>query len=114
MSSTSQAIAGRSSPTQTSGGPRLMIITDHTELGRALEHHITVVFPDAECRVHAPLVSGRLHSAFTALGFDAVVLDDRIERGRGEEWLDNLLRRESFPPILYLASGEDSEISNAS
>ncbi|MFL6619872.1 MAG: protein kinase domain-containing protein [Povalibacter sp.] len=111
MSSTSQAIAGRSSPTQTSGGPRLMIITDHTELGRALEHHITVVFPDAECRVHAPLVSGRLHSAFTALGFDAVVLDDRIERGRGEEWLDNLLRRESFPPILYLASGEDSEVS---
>ncbi len=84
MSSTTQAIAGRPSPTQSAAGPRVMIITDHTELGRALEHHVTVVFPDADCRIHAPLVSGRLHSAFTALGYDAVILDDRIERGRGQ------------------------------
>jgi DNA-binding response OmpR family regulator len=111
MSSTSQAIAGRSPPTQTSGGPRLMIITDHTELGRALEHQVSVVFPDAECRVHAPLVSGRLHSAFTALGFDAVILDDRVERGRGEEWLENLQRREAFPPILYLAPADDAGLA---
>jgi eukaryotic-like serine/threonine-protein kinase len=111
MSSTSQAIAGRSSPTQSSGGPRVMIITDHTELGRALEHHVTVVFPDADCRIHAPLVSGRLHSAFTALGFDVVVLDDRIERGRGQDWLENLMQREVFPPIVYLAPGDDAELT---
>ena len=62
-----------------------MIITDHTELGRALEHHVSIIWPDAECRVHAPLHSGRLHSGFTAVGYDAVLLDDRIERGRGED-----------------------------
>jgi hypothetical protein len=87
-----------------------LIITDHTELGRALEHHVTAVFPDAECRIHAPLVSGRLHAAFTALGFDSVILDDRIERGRGQEWLENLLCRETFPPIVYLAPGDDGEL----
>ena len=99
-------------PTTSLVGPRFMLITDHTELGRALEHHVTAVWPEAECRVHAPLVSGRMHSAFTALGYDAVVLDDRVERGRGEEWLDNLLRRAGFPPVLYLAPGDDEPLAH--
>jgi DNA-binding response OmpR family regulator len=87
--------------------PRIMIITDHTELGRALEHHVTVIWPDAECRVHAPLVSGRLHAAFAAIGYDAVLLDDRIERGRGREWLENFMYRPDFPPIVYFVRGDD-------
>lgn len=87
--------------------PRVLIITDHTELARSLEHHISIVWSDAECRIHAPLISGRLHSAFSAIGFDAVLLDDRSERGRGEEWLENFLYRTGFPPVIYLARGDD-------
>src|SRR5262245_37375599 len=97
-------------PTNTPAGPRVLIITDHTELGRALEHHVAVIWPEAECRVHAPLVSGRLHSAFTALGFDVVLLDDRVERGRGEEWLENLMHRAGFPPVIYLAPADEPQI----
>jgi len=88
-----------------------MIVTDHTELGRALEHHVSIIWPDAECRVHAPMISGRLHSAFSAIGYDAVLLDDRIERGRGEEWFENLRHRPAFPPVLYLAPGDESELA---
>jgi hypothetical protein len=84
-----------------------MIVTDHTELARALEHHISIVWSDAECRVHAPLISGRLHSGFTAVGYDAVLLDGRSEHGRGEEWLENFLYRPGFPPVIYLAPGDD-------
>jgi hypothetical protein len=91
--------------------PRLMIVTDHTELARALEHHISIVWPDAECRVHAPLISGRLHSGFTAVGYDAVLLDGRSERGRGEEWLENFLYRPGFPPVVYLAPGDDPALA---
>jgi hypothetical protein len=98
---------GSSPITQSSGAPRLLIITDHTELGRALEQHVSIVWPDAECRIHAPLQSGRLHSGFNAVGYDVALLDDRIERGQGEKWLDNLLHRNGFPPILYLARGDD-------
>lgn len=92
-------------------GPRVLIVTDHTELARALEHHISIVWPDAECRVHAPMISGRLHSAFAAVGYDAVLLDDRGERGRGEDWLENFLHRSGFPPVVYLAPGDDPALA---
>ncbi|WP_129642959.1 serine/threonine-protein kinase [Peristeroidobacter agariperforans] len=91
--------------------PRLMIVTDHIELARALEHHISIVWSDAECRIHAPLISGRLHSGFTAVGYDAVLLDGRSERGRGEEWLENFLYRPGFPPVIYLAPGDDPALA---
>jgi len=91
--------------------PRLMIVTDHTELARSLEHHISIVWSDAECRVHAPLISGRLHSAFTAVGYDAVLLDGRSEGGRGEQWLENFLYRPGFPPVIYLAPGDDPALA---
>ena len=113
MTSGIPSAAGKASPpTQPLYVPRILIITDHTELGRALEHHASVVWPEILCRVHAPLVSGRLHAAFTALGYDAVILDDRVERGRGEEWLDNLLQREGFPPIIYMAPGDEQTLQN--
>jgi serine/threonine protein kinase len=39
------------------------------------------------------------------------MLDDRIERGQGEKWLENLLHRSGFPPILYLARGDDPALA---
>jgi FixJ family two-component response regulator len=92
--------------------PRIMIVTDHTDLARALEQHVSIVWSDAECRVHAPLISGRFHSAFSAVGYDAVLLDHRSERGRGEEWLENFLYRTGFPPIVYLAPGDDPALAD--
>src|SRR5687768_1767246 len=68
------------SNTRSTISPRVLIITDHTELGRAVEQHVSIVWPEAECRVHAPMVSGRFHSAFCGMGYDVVVLDDRVER----------------------------------
>ena len=111
MNSPSATTAIRpSSVTKSSIAPRVLIITDHTDLGRALEQHISIVWPDAECRIHAPLVSGRLHSAFCAIGYDIVLLDDRVERGRGSEWFENLMHRPHFPPVIYLARGDEDEV----
>jgi tRNA A-37 threonylcarbamoyl transferase component Bud32/DNA-binding NarL/FixJ family response regulator len=88
-----------------------MVITDHTDLGRALEHHVSIIWPDAECRLHAPLQSGRLHSGFTAAGYDAVILDDRVEHGLGPEWFENLMHRPNFPPVLYLVPAGDPALA---
>lgn len=112
MSSVPVPSVARTAPvTQSLIAPRVMIVTDHTELGRALEQHVSIIWPEAECRVHAPLQSGRFHSAFTAVAFDAVLLDDRVERGRGEEWFENLMHRPCFPPVLYLARGDDPALA---
>jgi eukaryotic-like serine/threonine-protein kinase len=99
--------ARNSSGTNARVAPRILIITDQTSFGRALEQHVSIVWPEAECRIHAPLQSGRLHSAFAAIGYDAVLLDDRIDKGLGLEWLDNLLHRPHFPPIVYFAPGDN-------
>ena len=94
-----------------SSARRVLIITDQTDLGRLIEHHVSIVWPEAGCRVHAPAASGRLHSAFTAAGYDAVVLDERIEQGRGREWFENLRRRPSFPPVIFLALSDAPELA---
>jgi eukaryotic-like serine/threonine-protein kinase len=99
-----------SSITNSSIAPRVMIISDHTDLGRAIEQHVSIVWPEAECRVHAPLVSGRLHSAFCAIGYDVVLLDDRVERGCGSEWFENLMHRPHFPPVIYFARAGETEL----
>lgn len=111
MSSSIAATAVRPGPiTKSSIAPRALIVTDHTDLGRALEQHISIVWPEAECRVHSPLASGRFHSAFCALGYDIVLLDDRVERGRGSEWFENLMHRPNFPPVIYLARGDELDL----
>ncbi len=104
---TSRIGARSASPTRPLFSPRILILTDQSDFARALEQHVSIIWPEAECRVHSPLQSGRLHPAFTAAGYDAVLLDDRVERGAGEVWLDNLLHRSSFPPVLYFARGDD-------
>ena len=111
MNSPNATTASRpSSVTNSTIAPRVLIITDHTELGRSLEQHTTIVWPEAECRVHAPMVSGRLHSAFCAIGYDVVMLDDRVERGRGSEWFENLMHRPAFPPVIYFAPADEADL----
>lgn len=86
--------------------PRVLIISDQTNFARALEHHVSIVWSDAECRIHSPRHSGRFHPAFVAAAFDAVLLDDTVENGRGTDWLDDLVNRTGFPGIVYFAPGE--------
>jgi serine/threonine protein kinase len=73
---------------------------------------LSIVFADAVCRIHAPKHSGRLHSAFTAVGYDAVLLDHSVENDSGLEWLENLLHRPEFPPILFIAPGTDPALAS--
>lgn len=89
--------------TNNDSAPRILIVTDQTSLARALEQHVSIIWPEAVCRIHAPLHSGRLHPAFSAIGYDAVLLDDFAEKGLGLQWLENLLHRPGFPPIVYIA-----------
>jgi len=99
-------------PSPTPSDRRVLILTDQTDLGRVIEHHVSILWPDGTCRVHAPLVSGRLHSAFTAAGYDVVILDERVERGLGLDWFENLRCRPIFPPVVFLAEHDDPELAD--
>jgi eukaryotic-like serine/threonine-protein kinase len=107
MSATATALHSVAASGASPAAPRALLITDQTELARALEQHISIVWPEAQCRVYAPAQSGRLHSAFAAAGYDVVILDHRVERGRGLDWLQNFMYRSGFPPVLYLAPADD-------
>lgn len=99
--------------THSSIAPRILIITDDTRLARALEHHVSIVWQDADCRVYSPRSTGHLHSAFTAMGYDAVLLDDAVDDHRGMAWFENLLHRPGFPPIIYLAPASYTDVAES-
>ncbi len=88
--------------------PRILTITDHPDFASLLQQHVTTLWAGAELRVHEPQPRGALPPGFTAAGYDVVLLDHLADQGRGLRWLDDLLRRPGFPPILYFApSGDD-------
>lgn len=86
---------------------RVLIVSDHQDFARLIEHHLSVFWPDAETTHHAPLSQGEFHPAFAAAAFDAVVLDEQSGAGRGTEWLTDLAARADFPPIIYCAAAPD-------
>jgi tRNA A-37 threonylcarbamoyl transferase component Bud32 len=89
--------------------PRAFVVTDNVQVGRVVEHHLTTVWSLAQCRVYSPKSSGRLHPSFTAAGYELAIVDERVDHGRGAQWLANLLHRPDFPPILYLLAKDDPQ-----
>jgi eukaryotic-like serine/threonine-protein kinase len=90
--------------------PRVFVVTDHVQVGRVIEHHLTTIWPDAQCRVYSPKSSGHLHPSFTAAGFHLAFVDARADHGRGDEWLANLLHRPEFPPVIFLLANEEQSV----
>src|SRR6267154_2308668 len=81
---------------------RVLTITDQADFGRVLEHHITVFWDDADVRFHSPALQGVFDPAFSAAGYDIVVLDGECAPA-GTGWLRDLSSRPEFPPIVYFS-----------
>ena len=63
-----------------------------------IEQHVSIVWPDAECRIHAPLqFRPPAFGASAPSATTSCCSMTACERGRGEEWLENLLYRTGFP-----------------
>ena len=86
--------------------PRVLIITDQPDFGRQLAHHISVFWDDAEITVHSPAKQGELHRAFSAAGYDMVLVDDAIDHGGGKLIAD-LSARETMPPLILFSDQPD-------
>lgn len=81
---------------------KVLIVSDRPDYRQLLAHHVTLEWPDALPAEYEPASRGRLQPAFTGAAYDAVLLDDQVQGGRGVEWLEDLSERSDFPPIIHL------------
>ncbi len=87
---------------------KVLIVSDRPDYRQLLAHHVTLEWPNALTAEYEPSSRGRMQPAFTGAAYDAVLLDDQSQGGRGLEWLEDLSERPDFPPIIYLAEGFDA------
>ena len=94
-------------------GPRVLIIDDEEVYRRLLTQHVEAGFDTSAVAEYDPSTRGRLPADFQGSGYDAVLLDDQPGVGTGLDWLKDLCRRPSFPPIIYLLSSPSPECEAA-
>jgi hypothetical protein len=82
---------------------RVLSITDQIEFGRLLEHHMSTFMDDAEFTQYSPSQRGRPHQAYVAASYDVVFLDEQCVADHVVEWLADLSKRPSFPPIILFS-----------
>jgi len=86
---------------------RLLLIDDDARYGALVQHHVACEWAQAEVITHDPAVKGDLPPEFLAQGFDAVLLDYEWPDGRGLDWLQQLVARRGFAPIVFLTEEAD-------
>jgi CheY-like chemotaxis protein len=90
-------------------GLRVLVIDDEEVYRRLLTQHVEAGFDSPAVAEYDPSTKGRLPADFQGSGYDVVLLDDQPGVGTGLEWLKELRRRPSFPPIVYLQSSPSPE-----
>jgi amidophosphoribosyltransferase len=83
---------------------KVLIVSDRPDFRQLLAHHVTLEWRDALPAEYEPTTRGRLQPGFTGAAYDAVLLDQEVQGGRGLEWLEDLVERRDCPAIVYFAS----------
>ncbi|MEJ0100697.1 MAG: serine/threonine-protein kinase [Pseudomonadota bacterium] len=87
---------------------RLLLIVEDAACQALLQQHVRSEWPDTEFVVRVPQVSNVLPSEFLAQGYDAVIVDQHWQGGKGLLWLRELAGRRGFAPALFLIDRLDS------
>src|SRR6187399_3258026 len=87
---------------------RLLLIVQDGRYRSLIRHHVTCVWPTADVVVRSTRQSDVLPPEFLAQGYDAVVIDQDWQGGKGLEWLRDLAARPGFAPVLFLADQRDA------
>ncbi len=81
---------------------RLLLIVEDPDCQALLQQHVRNEWPNTEFVVRVPRVSNVLPSEFLAQGYDAVIVDQHWQGGKGLYWLRELAGRPGFAPALLL------------
>lgn len=87
---------------------RLLLILQDSRYRSLVRHHVTCEWPDADLVMRSTRAAGELPPEFLAQGYDAVIVDEAWQGGRGIDWLRDLAGRRGFAPTLFLAERSDS------
>jgi tRNA A-37 threonylcarbamoyl transferase component Bud32/CheY-like chemotaxis protein len=90
---------------------KVLIVSDRPDFRQLLAHHVTLEWRDALPAEYEPTTRGRLQPGFTGAAYDAVLLDQEVQGGRGLEWLEDLVERRDCPAIVYFAADTDDDAS---
>lgn len=88
---------------------KILLVEDQTPYLALLRHHITTEWPDAVITEYNPAVEGRFPAELTGAAYEAVVLDQDVEKGKGLEWLTDFSQRPGFPPVVFLTPTSEDE-----
>lgn len=90
--------------------PHFLVIDEHADFRRLLEHHITTRWPESKVQHYDPALSGALPAGFSGAGSDLVLLGYPSTRGDVLKWLRTWRRTPGCPPVILLGSGEEHQI----
>jgi CheY-like chemotaxis protein/tRNA A-37 threonylcarbamoyl transferase component Bud32 len=90
---------------------RILLIDDDPDLRSLLGHYIRQRWPEAFVEEFDPLDRDVPGEEFPLGSYDAVVLDYRLGRGDGLEWLQRFKRRADCPKILFLTGAGNEAIA---
>jgi len=87
---------------------RLLLIVQDARYRSLIRHHVTCQWPEADLVMRSSRAPGPLPPEFLAQGYDAVLIDEDWQDGKGIQWLRDLAGRRGFAPTLFLAAQADS------
>ncbi|MEO6079249.1 MAG: serine/threonine-protein kinase [Steroidobacteraceae bacterium] len=86
---------------------RLLLIVQDARYRSLIRHHVTCEWPGAEIVMRSTREPDPLPAEFLAQGYDAVIVGQDWQGGKGLDWLRDLAGREGFAPVLFLADQQD-------
>lgn len=92
---------------------RLLLIVDDPDYQTLLQEYVSGRWPHTELVVRSTDRPGMLPPEFLAQGYDAVIVDQHWQGGKGLALLHELASRRGFAPILFLADRPDSQTARA-
>ena len=90
---------------------RLLLIIQDARYRALIRHHVTCEWPRADLVIRSTRDSDPLPPEFLAQGYDAVLIDQDWQGGRGLDWLQDLANRRGFAPVLFLVDERDSQVA---
>jgi tRNA A-37 threonylcarbamoyl transferase component Bud32 len=93
---------------------KVLLLVDDAQERMLYQHHLETGIDALQVDAHVPIEQGPLPGEFHAIGYDAVLVDDRPAGADAIAWIHEFRQRLLFPPIIHLITETDPARAQAS